>query len=60
MNILTELKKELGYANVTNQYIELATRTFQMDHGKESLQERARLVCGKETIGGCDPGGTRC
>lgn len=44
MNILTELKKELGYANVTNQYIELATRTFQMDHGKESLQERARLV----------------
>ena len=44
MNILTELKNELGYANVTNQYIELAARTFQMDHGKENLQERARLI----------------
>ena len=43
MNILTELKNELGYANVTNQYIELAARTFQVDHGNDNLQE-LRLV----------------
>ena len=44
MNILTELKNELGYANVTNQYIELAARTFQVDHGNDNLQERAGMV----------------
>lgn len=44
MNILTELKNELGYANVTNQYIELAARTFQLDHGSDDLQERAEMV----------------
>lgn len=44
MNILTELKNELGYANVTNQYIELAARTFQLDHGNDNLQEQAGMV----------------
>lgn len=44
MNILTELKNELGYANVTNQYIELSARTFQVDHGNDNLQERAGMV----------------
>ena len=44
MNILTNLKKELGYANVTNQYIELTARSFQIDHRKECLQKRARMV----------------
>lgn len=44
MNILTELKNELGYANVTNQYIELAARTFQVDHGNDNLQEQAGMV----------------
>ena len=44
MNILTALKNELGYANVTNQYIELAARTFHMDHGNDDLQKRAEMV----------------
>lgn len=44
MNIFTELKNELGYANVTNQYIELAARTFQLDHENDDLKERARMV----------------
>ena len=44
MNILTELKNELGYANVTNQYIELAARIFQLDHGNDNFQEQAGMV----------------
>lgn len=44
MNILTELKNELGYANATNQYIELAARTFQLDHGNDNLQKQAGMV----------------
>ena len=44
MNILTELKNELGYANGTNQYIELSARTFQVDHGNDNLQKKAGMV----------------
>lgn len=35
---------EIQDANVTNQYIELAARTFQVDHGNDDLQERAGMV----------------
>lgn len=44
MNIFTELKSELGYTNVTNQYIELSARMFQMDHKNDELRECARKV----------------
>ena len=44
MNILTELKNELGYANGTNLYIEMAARTFQVDHGNDNLQKKAGMV----------------
>lgn len=55
MNIFTELKNELGYANVTNQYIELAARTFQLDHENDDLKERARMVNLSEAYKGQTP-----
>lgn len=31
------IENELGYANGTNQYIEMAARTFQVDHANDNL-----------------------
>ena len=44
MNIWNELKKEVGYVNVTNQYIELAKRYYQKECRAENLQSSARQV----------------
>ena len=44
MNILKEFYNELGYATATNQYIELAVRYFEKEHGKEAIEESAREI----------------
>lgn len=44
MNILREFCDDLGYINVTNQYIELAARYYENEHGNESVKDEARNV----------------
>lgn len=44
MNILKEFSNELGYINVNNQYIELAVRYYEQEHGTEPLDQMARSV----------------
>ncbi len=42
MNILRELCDDLGYTNVTNQYIELSARYYENEHGNESVKDEAK------------------
>ena len=44
MNILKEFSNELGYINVSNQYIELAVRYYDREHGNEPIEPMARAV----------------
>ena len=44
MNIWNELKKEVGYVDVTNQYIELAKRYYEKECVEKDLQISARQV----------------
>ena len=44
MNIWNELKKEVGYVDVTNQYIELAKRYYEKECIEKDLQISARQV----------------
>ena len=44
MNILKEFSNELGYINVTNQYIELAVRCYERECGDEPIESIARSV----------------
>lgn len=44
MNILRAFYNELGYVNATNQYMEVAVRSFELNHGIEELKEAARNV----------------
>lgn len=44
MNILREFSNELGYVNVSNQYIELAVRYYGLEHENESLESMASAV----------------
>ena len=43
MNIWNELKKEVGYVDVTNQYIELAKRYYE----KECIEKDLQFLRGK-------------
>lgn len=44
VNILREFQKELGYVNATNQYIEMISRYFQMEHEDDTLLTMAKYV----------------
>lgn len=44
MNILKEFSNELGYINITNQYIELAVRCYERECGDEPIESIARSV----------------
>lgn len=44
VNILREFQKELGYVNATNQYIEMTSRYFQMEHEDDTLPTMAKCV----------------
>lgn len=46
-NILSIFKKDLGYVNATNQYVELSIRITEKEHGtdlKNNLQNLAESV----------------
>lgn len=44
MNILKEFSNELGYINVSNQYIELAVRCYEREYGDEPIELIARSI----------------
>jgi hypothetical protein len=44
LNIFNRFKKELGYTNVSNQYIELAMRCYQKNHATDNLVQLANEV----------------
>lgn len=43
-NIYNEFKKQIGYANVTNQYVEILTRTWETEHKETSIEDAAKNV----------------
>ena len=44
MNILKAFSNELGYINVSNQYIELAVRCYEREYRDEPVELMARTV----------------
>ena len=43
-NILTIFEKELGYINISNQYIELAKRILQKEYDNHDLMQLGKTV----------------
>ena len=44
MNILKAFSNELGYINVSNQYIELAVRCYEREYRDEPVESMAKSV----------------